>query len=168
MNHWNILPGCLLKPICILPGCWYLQVCALLMKPLKKRHQRIVLFTVFFITAFWSSSKDYIQGKSEGFVSVFKSGLPEIRFFRDSYESYVQIRKDNLRYAKVIETSDHWDPQVTETGYDTYILVIGESVRKDFMHAFGFELHPNTPWMSSRNGLFSITTFLRPAPPRCL
>ena len=22
------------------------------------------------------------------------------------------------------------------------------------MHAFGFELHPNTPWMSSRNGLF--------------
>ncbi|EOE6700243.1 phosphoethanolamine transferase [Morganella morganii] len=148
------IAGLPFKTYLYLAGLLVSAGCALLMKPLKKRHQRIVLFTVFFITAFWSSSKDYIQGKSEGFVSVFKSGLPEIRFFRDSYESYVQIRKDNLRYAKVIETSDHWNPQVTETGYDTYILVIGESVRKDFMHAFGFELHPNTPWMSSRNGLF--------------
>ncbi len=129
-------------------------VVACLLSTPKKRSWRLTLFIIFFISAFWSSSKDYIQGKSEGITSVFKSGLPEIRFFRDSYNSYAQIRKDNLRYAKVIETSDHWDPVVHDTGYDTYILVIGESVRKDFMQAFGFTHYPNTPWMSNRNGIF--------------
>lgn len=92
--------------------------CGVLTAYPEKRSWRLTLFIVFFISTFWSSSKDYIQGKSEGITSVFKSGLPEIWFFRDSYNSYAQIRKDNLRYAKVIETSDHWEPVVRDTGYE--------------------------------------------------
>ena len=54
------IAGLPFKTYLYLAGLLVSAGCALLMKPLKKRHQRIVLFTVFFITAFWSSSKDYI------------------------------------------------------------------------------------------------------------
>lgn len=36
--------------------------------------------------------------------------------------------------------------------YDNYILIIGESARKDYHHAYGYPIN-NTPFMSSTNGL---------------
>lgn len=38
-----------------------------------------------------------------------------------------------------------------QTKYDDYILIIGESARKDYHHAYGYPIE-NTPFMSSANG----------------
>ncbi|WP_139204077.1 hypothetical protein [Xenorhabdus japonica] len=74
--------------------------------------------------------------------------LPEIRFFTDIYRSYQKVMSENNRFAKIIQNRDDWQPVVKEEKYDTYIMVIGESVRKDFMNAYGFP-DKNTPWRSS-------------------
>lgn len=39
-----------------------------------------------------------------------------------------------------------------ESRYDNYLLIIGESARKDYHHAYGYPIN-NTPFMSSANGI---------------
>ncbi|SSY71182.1 phosphoethanolamine transferase [Alysiella crassa] len=46
----------------------------------------------------------------------------------------------------------HWQIQAVEPKYKNHILVVGESARKDYLHAYGFPLE-NTPFLSKSKGL---------------
>lgn len=110
-------------------------------------------FFIFFIPAFWSPIKNYVAAEFDNISLLFSSRLPEFRFFIDCYENYRDVMENNLHYAQVIQIEDEWKPEVIKTPYDTYILVIGESVRKDFMSSYGFKYINNTPWMNKSNGV---------------
>ncbi|MDC9596747.1 phosphoethanolamine transferase [Xenorhabdus anantnagensis] len=88
--------------------------------------------------------------------------LPEIRFFTDTYRSYQKVMSENNRFAKIIQYRDDWQPVVKEEKYDTYIMVIGESVRKDFMNSYGFP-DKNTPWLDKVNATV-LTNYISAAP----
>lgn len=85
-----------------------------------------------------------------------------VRFVFDWYDAhhkYYQYHQQLAEQKKIAPTwkiSSH-HAQVTNT-----ILVIGESVRKDYMHAYGFPLK-NTAFMSRANGQL-WTNFISPGP----
>ncbi|WP_369309188.1 phosphoethanolamine transferase [Providencia rettgeri] len=80
---------------------------------------------------------------------LLTSGLPEIRFFTESlyYLDYLEKEK------KSIEGSPSFGELTVNNKYNTYVVIIGESVRRDFMHNYGFPIN-NTPFMSSVDGVF--------------
>ena len=95
---------------------------------------------IFFVaSAFWSPLR---QGR------VFSSGLPEVRFVHDIYTSYRAVRDNNQYFARIMTTGSVWKPVSLPGQHKTYILVIGESVRRDYLHAFGGK-YPNTPWLDN-------------------
>lgn len=95
---------------------------------------------IFFVaSALWSPLR---QGR------LLSSGLPEVRFVHDIYTSYRAVRDNNQYFARIMTTGSVWKPVSLPDQHKTYILVIGESVRRDYMHAFGGK-YPNTPWLDN-------------------
>ncbi|WP_237386860.1 phosphoethanolamine transferase [Xenorhabdus sp. Sc-CR9] len=120
------------------------------------------LFALFFIPAFWSPVKGYIKSGFENDSELLNTSLPEVRFFSDAYHSYTRVMSENSRFAKIIKNKDDWQPVIKEEKYDTYIMVIGESVRKDFLNAYGFP-DKNTPWLNNANATI-LTHYISAAP----
>jgi len=52
----------------------------------------------------------------------------------------------------LLAQTDDFQPNNSATPFDTYVMVIGESARRDFMHVYGFPIN-NTPFMDSANGI---------------
>lgn len=62
--------------------------------------------------------------------------------FYNEYKALQSLKKDGL-----------WENvQLTNSQYDNYVLIIGESARKDYHHAYGYPVE-NTSFMSSHNGI---------------
>ncbi|WP_319924559.1 phosphoethanolamine transferase [Xenorhabdus littoralis] len=121
------------------------------------------LFGLFFISSFWSPAKGYIKSGLADSSELLNTSLPEVRFFSDSYKSYTKVISENSRFAKIINHQDDWQPTAKqESIYDTYIMVIGESVRKDFLNAYGFP-DKNTPWLDKVNATI-LTNYISAAP----
>lgn len=95
---------------------------------------------IFFVaSALWSPLR---QGR------MLSSGLPEVRFVHDIYTSYLAVRDNNQYFARIMTTGNIWKPVSLPDQRKTYILVIGESARRDYLHAFGGK-YPNTPWLDN-------------------
>ncbi|MQL48997.1 sulfatase-like hydrolase/transferase [Photorhabdus khanii] len=116
-----------------------------------KRNSVIFLSLFFVLSAFWSPVRGYIKSDFNPDFSILASGLPEVRFFSDLVESYNEVNSERVKFAEIIKQKDSWQPVVEEDKYETYIMVIGESVRKDFMNTYGFPYN-NTPWLDKANG----------------
>lgn len=65
------------------------------------------------------------------------------------------IEKLYMEYQKLeaLREESKWgESQLINSHYDNYILVIGESARKDYHHAYGYPIE-STPFMSGANGV---------------
>lgn len=60
---------------------------------------------------------------------------------------YMKI-KDFLKDSQLIDT---WEIISVKPKYQTYVLIIGESVRRDYMNLYGYPIN-NTPFLSKVNG----------------
>ncbi|HDN2510770.1 TPA: phosphoethanolamine transferase [Providencia rettgeri] len=107
---------------------------------------RIGGFSFFIIVVLIQPFKAVYSNSPKLFLT---SGLPEIRFFTESlyYLDYLDTEK------KSIEGDNTFGSLTTDSPYDTYVVIIGESVRRDFMSNYGFPIN-NTPFMNSINGIF--------------
>jgi len=52
------------------------------------------------------------------------------------------------KQARILNAKPDWNPKITKSDFDTYIVVIGESARRDALHACGFGIE-NTPFLSN-------------------
>ncbi|AUI65475.1 MULTISPECIES: phosphoethanolamine transferase [Glaesserella] len=106
----------------------------------------------------WISQKwevEYHRNKTLlglGIALVFIS-TPPFKFIKEGMDSIVKVKTELDRLNSMsIESQWGTSQLTTESRYDDYILVIGESARKDYHHAYGYPA-PNTPFMSSANGV---------------
>ncbi|WP_162505626.1 sulfatase-like hydrolase/transferase [Candidatus Arsenophonus triatominarum] len=76
------------------------------------------------------------------------TGYPELKFIKDFYYAQEETKK----LFSLISEKDEFQPSNVTTLFNTYVVVIGESARRDFMHAYGFPIN-NTPFMNSANGI---------------
>lgn len=102
--------------------------------------------TVKFNLEFWKNRTLL----SLALIFVMFSQQP-LSFVKDSYKALSEVKKE----LKVLEASKKsngaWGKASFEGEFQNYVLVIGESSRKDFYHAYGYPLK-NTPFLSESNG----------------
>lgn len=61
--------------------------------------------------------------------------------------------KTEMNNLKSLKKESNWkNVTIKDNTYDNYLLIIGESARKDYHHAYGYPID-NTPFMSSSLGV---------------
>jgi len=122
---------------------WYvfdIKICRL-------KYRKLII--IYLLISF-SSTPIRLYAK-DGKVEILSSGIPIIRFVTSIIENYHDVEKQDALLTKTLSMPDNWTPRVVNLPYQIYIMVIGESVRSDYMHAYGFPIS-NTPFMSTAPG----------------
>lgn len=117
-------------------------------KHIKSRLATIYIALTVAVISF-NPAHSYIK---HGDISQADIKFSPYRFVYDIYRPYKIITQQEKISASLLATPDTWQPTPQTSPYDTFILVIGESVRRDYMNAYGFSLN-NTPFMSQANGI---------------
>nr|EKX9133564.1 phosphoethanolamine transferase [Proteus mirabilis] len=74
-------------------------------------------------------------------------------FFRNIITSGQKVKEELVKLNSFDKENRWGNTRLTNNSkYDDYILVIGESARKDYHHAYGYPIN-NTPFMSASNGV---------------
>lgn len=95
-----------------------------------------------------------IQNHFRGFeFKLIDTGVPVLRFVRDVAVNNYEVMKEQENMAKLASMKDSWTVTAVKPKYHTYVVVIGESVRRDAVGAFGGHWN-NTPFESQANGTF--------------
>lgn len=77
-----------------------------------------------------------------------------VRMIKKTYADTVSTVQEIKRYAQLRQhNEDTWKITATESRYDTVVIVIGESVRRDYMSVYGYPLQ-TTPWLNNAAGIF--------------
>ncbi|HEI8513188.1 TPA: phosphoethanolamine transferase [Morganella morganii] len=72
-------------------------------------------------------------------------------FFKELIDSSMKVKDELVKINKIKPRSDWGISSLNRSMYNNYILIIGESARKDYHNAYGYPIN-NTPFMSSGNG----------------
>ncbi|WPA90584.1 phosphoethanolamine transferase [Providencia zhijiangensis] len=112
----------------------------------KVNYLKKTMLSIVMIVFLFTPSKYALSGKYE---KAANSGAPETRFFTELIYSIHSLIDEIDLYT----SDDTFKIAGINNQYDTYVIVIGESVRKDFMQEYGFKIQ-NTPFMSSIDGIF--------------
>ncbi|MCR1838272.1 sulfatase-like hydrolase/transferase [Pasteurella caecimuris] len=82
---------------------------------------------------------------------LFAYHLPLAAPVKESVNSTLKIY-DEVKKLKQMSHSHNWGKSTLEDSrYDDYVLIIGESARQDYHHAYGYPVK-NTPFMSNAKG----------------
>ncbi|MBC6504168.1 phosphoethanolamine transferase [Citrobacter freundii] len=104
---------------------------------------------LFSIVAFFVNP---VQNLAWGGVFKLKdTGYPVFRFAKDVIVNNNEVLDEQERMAKLSSVKDSWTVTAVKPKYHTYVVVIGESARRDALGAFGGHWD-NTPFASSVNG----------------
>lgn len=74
-------------------------------------------------------------------------------FVHETLESVQRVKDENAQLDSYVNTNNWADvKQTSQTKYDDYILVIGESARRDYFHTYGYPVK-NTPFLDATDGV---------------
>ncbi|WP_299017016.1 phosphoethanolamine transferase [uncultured Photobacterium sp.] len=105
---------------------------------------------LFALSCLWQPLKSYASDKDDNYIYTLR--FTPVEFISDFYKSYHSYSDENKKIRKQVNQPPNWDVLSSTQKYKNYILVIGESVRKDYLNSYGFELD-NTPFMSNSPGI---------------
>ena len=128
-----------------------LGVIAVRRKATSKPHWHITntVCLVFCVVVFFVQP---IRNQVYGGVFALKdSGYPAFRFVKDVIVNNNEVLEEVQRMAELSGKKDTWHVTAVKPKYHTYVVVIGESARRDALGAFGGHWD-NTPFSSSVNG----------------
>ncbi|EEV0504362.1 phosphoethanolamine transferase [Escherichia coli] len=111
----------------------------------------IVMFTVWF----WRTRERNKKGVVFllFFIALSFNAWPR-RMAVEVVTSVAETRAEMMRYETLNNNQrNSWEIVSVEKKYKTIIIVIGESVRRDYLSVYGYPL-PTTPWMNSAPGIF--------------
>ncbi|OCH39923.1 phosphoethanolamine transferase [Aliivibrio fischeri] len=131
----------------------------------KNSRLAFIFFIVFILLACSKPVRTIIKKDSTtDYAATFFSNFrySPISFIYDWYDSYNKYYIYSNEIMEQRNNKPTWTLLNTPSEKKNYILVVGESVRKDYMNAYGFPLE-NTPFMSSANGM-QWDHFLSPGP----
>ena len=93
-----------------------------------------------------------LQNQLRGFeFRLIDTGIPVLRFVRDVAFNYHEVVVEEENMAQLSGMKDTWNVTAVKPKYHTYVVVIGESARRDALGAFGGHWN-NTPFASQVNG----------------
>jgi glucan phosphoethanolaminetransferase (alkaline phosphatase superfamily) len=86
-----------------------------------------------------------------GVFKVGDAGYPAFRFVKDVIVNNQEVFDEQARMQALSQLKDSWNVLAVKPKYHTYMVVIGESARRDALGAFGGHWD-NTPFASQVNG----------------
>lgn len=86
-------------------------------------------------------------------LTLLETGYPVGRFVRDVAINNQEVIDEQARMKSLASMKDAWTLVSVKPKYHIYVVVIGESARRDALGAFGGHWN-NTPFASSTNGTF--------------
>ncbi|AWK17117.1 phosphoethanolamine transferase [Candidatus Williamhamiltonella defendens] len=124
--------------------------------PIKNYFYPIFIISGIFLYRFFIVKNNIEFYKNKTLISIFvifsMINQSPAEFFKITIRSILEV-KNEIVVLNNFKSSSEWGRSHLENSkYDNYILVIGESARKDYHHAFGYPIN-NTPFMSSNNGI---------------
>ena len=87
----------------------------------------------------------------DGKLRLINIGYPVFRFVKDVAVNNREVLDEQARMAELSTMKDSWNVLAVKPKYHTYVVVIGESARRDALGAFGGHWD-NTLFASSVNG----------------
>ncbi|HGN1707507.1 TPA: phosphoethanolamine transferase [Providencia rettgeri] len=124
--------------------------------PLKNYLSSLVIIIGFIIFKKIISSKNIQFYKNKSLiiclVTISLIGQVPFKIFNDGYQSINSLKEEVEALAPYTKKSD-WGPSTLNNdaiSYDDYVLIIGESVRRDYMGIYGYPIN-NTPFLSHVN-----------------
>ncbi len=151
----------------------YIAIFTYLLKLNKSTYYTIVKTKKFYVLCIFliisivenpisQTIRDYQRGKVFGISNAFHTNYYPFKQIYDTQHFIVEYFK-NKEFIKQAQTRDpQWNIISVKQPYDIYVLVIGESVRRDYMSAYGYKIN-STPFLSTVNGIF-FNNFISPAP----
>ncbi len=73
-------------------------------------------------------------------------------FIKKLSEAFSDIYTEQKILNSSIQAPSWGESSLSNSQYDNFVLIIGESARRDYHHAYGYPIN-NTPFMSSSNGI---------------
>jgi len=92
----------------------------------------------------------YIKDSNEDFTPMDFASRSSNFLLRDVtniYSAYQGAMEELVKQAEIVKAKSDWKPKVGRKKFDTYVVVIGESARRDALHTYGFKI-ANTPFLS--------------------
>ena len=124
----------------------------------EQKHKKILNGFLAIVTIFsviWVPTQFYIQNVSNDKVdahwTLANSPVNLISFYANIIESITDYYHDKSDLENVQNISPPWHIISAQPQYKNYVLIIGESARKDYMSTYGFNL-PTTPFLDKTNG----------------
>ena len=81
---------------------------------------------------------------------LFAYYLPIAEPLKQAVDSAVKITKEMHSFKEMAKANNWGSSTLENSKYDDYVIVLGESARKDYHHAYGYPVAPL--FMSSANG----------------
>ena len=94
----------------------------------------------------------------DGKLRLINIGYPVFRFVKDVVVNNKEVLDEQARMAELSNMKDTWNVLAVKPKYHTYVVVIGESARRDAMGAFGGHWD-NTPFANTVKGTL-ITDYI--------
>jgi glucan phosphoethanolaminetransferase (alkaline phosphatase superfamily) len=88
---------------------------------------------------------------TKGTFSLLNISYPVFHFVKDITLINMTVNAEHQRMQELATLQDNWHVIAAKPRHQVYVVVIGESVRRDALGAFGGHW-ANTPFMSSMNG----------------
>ena len=107
------------------------------------------LLTVFLVISLVVPLKVFY---TEGTFSLLNASYPVFRFVKDITLINMTVNAEHQRMQDLATLQDNWHVIAVKPAHQVYVVVIGESVRRDAMGAFGGQWD-NTPFVSHVNGV---------------
>jgi len=89
---------------------------------------------------------------AKGTFSLLNISYPVFHFVKDITLINMTVNAEHQRMQELATLQDNWHVIAAKPRHQVYVVVIGESVRRDALGAFGGHW-ANTPFMSSMNGV---------------
>lgn len=125
----------------------------------------IILFFLgiyFFKTRYITGSKKLLTVCLILFISLNINSWPQ-RMIKKSVKDFVELKQQMIDYKSLTANKkDSWVIEDSARKKDLVIVIIGESLRKDYMSSFGYRLK-TTPWLDEQNGYF-FSNYISAAP----
>ncbi len=89
---------------------------------------------------------------TEGSFSLLNASYPVFRFVKDITLINMTVNNEHQRMQDLATLQDNWHIVAVKPAHQVYVVVIGESARRDALGAFGGQWD-NTPFVSHANGV---------------